>query len=386
VRGHSSTWDVVIVGAGPAGGLTAYLLARRGLKVLIVERSPLPRAKVCGGCLNVPAAALLASCGLQHCIDAANSQTLEHITFCRGAGRVAMDGDFGFVIDRALLDAGIVRAACENGATVWDNCAATVSKQVNDVSRGVVLARGGSSAEHVLAQVVICADGLGHPSLADLVEFATTTHPESRFGLGVIDGRLESTGYAPGSLTMALGDEGYMGVARLADGRFRIGAAASRRGRYIARQPAAWLTQLVSSCGLPSIDGLETSTIKGTPLLTQRSKCLAGHRLLVVGDAAGYVEPITGEGMACALAGAAALAPVAAEACHGWRSDIPRRWASVLRRQVFARQGSNRLLAGALRRPHVSRLVFAAAACMPAAANRLARRINRLPSSSRSIL
>src|SRR2546421_10223020 len=57
------TWDVIVVGAGLAGALAAYDLARRGLAVLMVDKAAFPRWKVCGSCLNPPAPAGLAACG-----------------------------------------------------------------------------------------------------------------------------------------------------------------------------------------------------------------------------------------------------------------------------------------------------------------------------------
>ncbi len=49
----SQIWDVIIVGAGPAGGLAAVLLARKKLRVLLVDRQAFPRPKVCGSSVNI---------------------------------------------------------------------------------------------------------------------------------------------------------------------------------------------------------------------------------------------------------------------------------------------------------------------------------------------
>src|SRR5437588_7459508 len=57
-------WDVAVVGAGLAGSLAAYGLARRGLAVLMVDKATFPRWKVCGSCLNPQAQAALAAAGL----------------------------------------------------------------------------------------------------------------------------------------------------------------------------------------------------------------------------------------------------------------------------------------------------------------------------------
>lgn len=59
VKPPAENWDVVVIGAGPAGSLAALLLARSGHQVLLLERQKFPRAKVCGCCLNQRAQLLL---------------------------------------------------------------------------------------------------------------------------------------------------------------------------------------------------------------------------------------------------------------------------------------------------------------------------------------
>src|SRR5882724_2418075 len=63
------SWEVIVIGAGPAGAMAAYELARRSLRVLLVDKSAFPRPKVCGCCLNGQALALLQTRGLGHVIN-----------------------------------------------------------------------------------------------------------------------------------------------------------------------------------------------------------------------------------------------------------------------------------------------------------------------------
>ena len=65
----------------------------------------------------------------------------------------------------------------------------------------------------------------------------------------------------------------------------------------------------------------------GTPALTHRRRRVAASRLFVLGDAAGYVEPLTGEGIGWALASAVQLAPLALDATRGWRPQHASAWA-----------------------------------------------------------
>ena len=60
----AAAWDAIVIGAGPAGAFTALQLARAGARTLLVDRKPFPRAKVCGGCVNARAVAILERAGL----------------------------------------------------------------------------------------------------------------------------------------------------------------------------------------------------------------------------------------------------------------------------------------------------------------------------------
>jgi flavin-dependent dehydrogenase len=101
---------------------------------------------------------------------------------------------------------------------------------------------------------------------------------------------------------------------------------------------------------------------------------VTGHRLFVVGDAAGYVEPFTGEGMAWALSSAVALAPLAV---GEWRPEAARHWTATHRRVVVARQGPCRWLAAALRRPWLMGGIVAMLSLWPALAWPVTHALNR---------
>src|SRR5690606_7579051 len=77
-------WDAVVIGAGPAGSVAAYLLARAGGRVLLIERKPLPRYKVCGACLSSSAVALLNQLGLGTLLENLPQVPLERMLLRRG--------------------------------------------------------------------------------------------------------------------------------------------------------------------------------------------------------------------------------------------------------------------------------------------------------------
>jgi flavin-dependent dehydrogenase len=127
---------------------------------------------------------------------------------------------------------------------------------------------------------------------------------------------------------------------------------------------------------MPAIPALEGAGWHGTVPLTRRPRRLAAERLFLLGDAAGYVEPFTGEGMGWALTSALALAPMALRAIEGWRPSLEASWASRHRELVGRRQLPCRVLAWLLRHPGPSRLALEVAARVPALARWTLERMN----------
>jgi len=109
-------WDVVIAGAGPAGALLGYLLARRNWRVLIADRSAFPRDKVCGGCLNGRALAALESAGLGGLPRKHGSAPLERFRLSTGRAGAELPLPAGEAISRRALDAALAQSAVDAGA------------------------------------------------------------------------------------------------------------------------------------------------------------------------------------------------------------------------------------------------------------------------------
>src|SRR5262249_37654247 len=108
-------WDVIVVGAGPAGGMTAYELARWGFRVLVVDKAEFPRWKVCGCCLNRRTTQILRSAGLDQLL--AEAVRLREMSLHIGHNAVSFPLHENLVLSRIVLDNGLVEAARERGAT-----------------------------------------------------------------------------------------------------------------------------------------------------------------------------------------------------------------------------------------------------------------------------
>ncbi|HEY8505926.1 MAG TPA: FAD-dependent oxidoreductase, partial [Gemmataceae bacterium] len=119
-------WDVLVAGAGPAGALAARQLARRGRAVLLVEKQDLPRAKVCGACLNRNALAVLQRAGLGDLVFSLGGVPLTGLRLAGWGRAVRLPLPEGRGLSRRALDAALVGAACEAGARLLPRTRATL--------------------------------------------------------------------------------------------------------------------------------------------------------------------------------------------------------------------------------------------------------------------
>jgi flavin-dependent dehydrogenase len=376
---ESEVWDAVVIGAGPAGSLAAHELAVSGSRVLLVERKPFPRDKVCGACLNGQAMAVLQGCGLGKLVAGLGGVELHEFQLkSRGHG-ARIDLPVGAAISRSRFDKALVDAAVDRGVRFMSHTQATVGRLENG-ARMVRLADRDHTTQ-VAARVVLAAAGLGNPCRQNSAEHLSRIDPGSRIGAGC-DIAQAPDFYGSGTIYMAVGDDGYVGLVRIEDGSLNVAAAFD--SEFVRRRGGlgSAAAEIVRESGFPAIPGLELSHWQGTPRLTRRARVLAEERLFVLGDATGYVEPITGEGMAWALASAQAIAPLAHRAIDRWNGSLIREWSSIHRRLVIERQLVCRLAALTLRKPWLTRIAIELMTRTPRAAGRIVGRLNAPPSLS----
>jgi 2-polyprenyl-6-methoxyphenol hydroxylase-like FAD-dependent oxidoreductase len=176
---------------------------------------------------------------------------------------------------------------------------------------------------------------------------------------------------------MACAPGGYVGLVRLEDGRLDVAAAFDPAAVRAAGGPGGAAARVLAAAGWPAPEGLGALPWRGTPALTRRAPRPAAERLFALGDAAGYVEPFTGEGMGWALAAGAAVAPLAARAAAEWRPEFAGRWTRRYRRVVGRRQYACRAAAAVLRRPWLTRLAVGVLGFAPGLAAPVLRLLDR---------
>jgi flavin-dependent dehydrogenase len=363
------TWDAIVVGAGPAGAAAAVRLARSGRRTLLIERSTMPRPKVCGCCLSPQAGRELDGLGLPpEALATAIPLVAVRLVAGGRAARIAMRG--AATLSREALDTALVRAAIAAGAQ-WlpqttirgiEEHAGGVMLHADTVSRGpvrleaavAVVAAGLADAIRITADAGAAADPPGRSR-----RIAAT----SRIGLGATLAA-EAADLPAGELVMATSRAGYVGIVRLEDGRLDVAAAVDPRQLGRAPGPAAFLAELIAEArgriALPlDTDAVARAVVRATPPLTRQAPVRAGihGRVLRVGDAAGYVEPFTGEGMGWALtsgrlvAEAIAASSDPAAAAAAWETSHRTAFAAHHRRclAVAAAVRHPRLVAGVVR-------------------------------------
>ena len=374
-----STWDAVVVGAGPAGIMSAIQLARLGHAVLLVEAKRFPRDKVCGGCLNQRAWKALANSQLDQLLIDAGAVELNELSLVCGHRKALWPMPTMHAISRSTMDELLIGEAARRGVTVLQETQARIESceapaELRSVKLKYRPANGQLVDGVVQAKVVLAADGLTHSSLGEEEQVASTVAPDSRVGLGATWSSRDAW-YKPGRLTMVVGRAGYVGITCVELGRINAAAALSLESLRSGRSPGLVIGSLLRECGMRIPDGCDSASWTGTPALTRESQHWSAHRLFLVGDAAGYVEPFTGEGMSWALAGAVEASRLADRGIRQWDASLGDEWHGIWRRFVRQRQSTCRRLAWLLRRPRLAEFTLAAASYTPWVVHRIMRKV-----------
>lgn len=373
-------WDVVVVGAGPAGALAAIELARRGIQVLLVEKRNFPRWKVCGCCLNAQAQAVLASVGQSELIEQQGGVALDQLLLGHKGKKCSIALPGGKALSRERFDQALVDAAIAAGAHFRSGTTALLGPATAE-ARNVTLQKFGAKyIEQVSAKVVLIAAGLANRCIPASEAGELHIKQRSRLGAGCVIKEAATT-YSAGVIHMAIAKQGYVGLVQREDGYLNIAAAFDRHAlktnTHSFRAAEATRAVLINA-GFAIPMGLEQADWQVTPALTRHSRVVGGERFLLLGDAAGYVEPFTGEGMAWALTSGAAVVPLVLAGIACWSESIESRWRRVLSKQIGRRQRICRAMALLLQQPLATALAFGLSKRVPLITNKLVSQLNHV--------
>ncbi len=297
-------WDVVVVGAGPAGATAALTAARAGARTVLLERGDVPRYKTCGGGLIGPS---LASLPAGMAVPARQEVREALVTYRGRAGfRVGHPRRLLPLVDRADLDAALVAEAVAAGAVLHtDTAVRGIEPLADGTGTRVLTGRGG-----YLAGAVVGADGtsgrVGRHVGVELAEVDVGLEAEVPLPAAQRARWADTLQFDWGPLPTS-----YAWVFPKGD-RLTVGVIAERADGTAAR---AYLDAFLVQTGLDGVPGT-TSSGHLTRCRTPTSPLSRG-RVLVAGDAAGLLEPWTREGISYALRSGRLAGTAAAEMAAG---------------------------------------------------------------------
>jgi geranylgeranyl reductase family protein len=297
------TFDVVIVGAGPAGSATAIGLARLGYEVALLDKKVFPREKLCGDFVNPINWAVFRDLGVDDCVLAAPHGEVTGFRVTNSSGREAeahfgprdRQRSMGLGLRRAALDQLLVQRAAELGATTY------LGRRIEKLSRTAQGWQLKFEEENWQAKLVIGADGR-NSWVAQQLGLNRSAAMQGR-SVG-FQSRLRCSGAVRGQIEIHLFPGGYAGVVGLGDGTITLGMAIDKRklggergaeflfDRVLAQNPH--LKEIIDR----SDSAAELRSVY--PVHFPARRCVADGALLV-GDAARVSEPITGEGIYFAM-------------------------------------------------------------------------------------
>lgn len=332
--------EVLVAGGGPAGAATAMLLARRGHDVLLLDKAAFPREKACAEFLSPGAVAALDRLGVLDSVRATEPAWPLGMRVCteRKSFLLSYNDNHGFGrrtalgIPRPVLDDILLEHARADGVRVCEHVR-VMGATVQDGHVTSLQVRGAKGEEKLYARFVVGADGL-HSAVARSLGLDLPVRWPRRLGLVA---RFQGVSGIEQFGEMHVAPGMYCGLAPVGRGMVNVGLVgaldAKRAGESVER---FFERRLDSMAGVARRlkDARRVTPVRGAGPLARRVRHIAGPGFLLAGDAAGFLDPFTGEGVFRALRGAELAAAAVERALH--RDDgVPEGYERA-RRAAFA--------------------------------------------------
>lgn len=286
----SQTWDLIVVGGGPAGLAVAIVAAEQGLSVVVIERRDFPPDKACGEGVLPPGVKALRRLGIADRFDRSNSHPFTGIRFIQEDGSAAESvmPSNGMGIRRTVLVEALAQRAKILGAAFRHRCA------VNGIETTASVAVAHTTNGKVFGKLIVAADGL-HSSLRKLSGLDAAPNSRRRFALRQHYQIRPWTDF----VEVYVDDKGEAVVTPVSDESVAInfvwedGVIEQPKIPILLSRFPALLTRLVNA---PVI-----SSVKGAGPMARAATRRNSNRVALVGDAAGFVDSISGDGLSIAF-------------------------------------------------------------------------------------
>jgi len=335
--GRSLDAEVIVVGGGPAGASTAHSLARNGIDVLVLDRAKFPRDKICAEYLSPQASRILSDMNVLDEIERSCPAHLAGMRVRAPDGHYA-DGefaanhgfhpfrDYGLAVRRTILDASVLNGARTAGARVEELVRVTdVIKDRTGRVTGVTVIGPDGGARDLSSRYVVGADGLRSVVGKRLGLTHTSRFFPKRLALVAHYRNVRDVG-ALGE--MHVDHDGYFGIVDVGRGLMNVAVVVPiSRAREIGEGSTQFLERWIASrphLAERFVGAERVTPVRATGPFATTSRPAWAPGAALVGDAADFFDPFTGEGIYAALRGGELLAPFIVEALRGAQENESR--------------------------------------------------------------
>lgn len=371
------SYDVAVVGAGPAGSTTALRLARAGFSVALLDAQRSPRFKPCGEFMSPEVLPMLAELGVRDELACRGAREVRGMLL-HGHGRVVQGRfidvggahapfDHGWAVRRELFDATLVSCARKAGVELFEGHRVTgLVRDGAGAVQGVECSSPTREKLSLRARFVVGADGTRSRVATELgvrreTPWLRKVALVTRYSDVPWGDRAEVHLLERGFFAVAPVDGGDVSLNLVLDA-----AEYERTGLPRDELLEAWLRR-TPALGQRILRGRRIDPVRGTGAMAMSTTRQTFDGAALVGDASGYVDPITGEGIFFALKGAELLSETLSHALHAGRTDarVLQPYLAGRRREIAPRIAFSLLLQRGLRHPALVGAAFRLLAARP---------------------